>query len=615
MFDDDGALEALTAQSQLLQPQAPAKPSTFQGSWAAAAKAIPAAAVETTRLFNQIASPPKMTDEKRQQLYDTFGADFAAQEQKSNAEVLEGVADRNKELGAAAKSFTPDPQSSGSAAQIIHGVTKTLTKVGIYGLAGGIPAISAGLSADEGTNESLRLQDAGVDPITANKAGLVRAGTTLVSTALPAAGGSIAATVGLAAAAGPGSFMADQAGIKHILDTANYHDKAAEYDPFDVTGLLLSIMPGAVVGGIATRARIKGVRATEAAALRDTQDAAATAKATDAATVTANAEREAAARVAQTDNLLQRKALTPPEDLAGQIYHQRAVETVARQLDEGVPVEVRGVPERPASADITSLENLANTRMLDDQGAKLEAERVDLLPTAGNVADPGAVSALREQIASLEQTKTAITDDSIKARAKEIQAAEQVSYKQALSRANKEGTTRAADLDSRIAALEEQVGTNRNATQAAQRLAEIDQHLSQIREQRAAIGVPTPGRGALAIKQALADFSSTRPADTATVVSGPKPIEAVQAPAARETNKAFPATEQPKSATAQPVSVAVADIPEIPMVIGHDDAGTPITATPRELIEDARAQEAIAQKESTAYEAAINCFLSFGDTV
>lgn len=349
MYDEDGAVQALTAQSQLGVDKPVEKISSFAGSWSAAAKAIPAAAAETARAFNQVATPSAVTDEKRQRLAEKFGSDFAEREAESRADAIQSHENIGSSLGKFAKSMAPDPQSTGAAAQIIHGVTKSVGKAVGYAVTGGLPAVAIGMSTDEGINESLRLQDAGVDQATANKAGLVRAGTTAVSTALPGVGQTLAKTVGLVLTAGPAAFMADQAAIGSILENANYKDKAAEYDPFDMTNLILSLAPGAVVGGIHLRGVAKAKARAGEAAIRDASEVGAKEEVTvanDVSGITAAAEKEAAARVMQTDYELQAKALTPADDLVGQMNHQKAIDAVARQFDEGAPLDVQNIVHR-----------------------------------------------------------------------------------------------------------------------------------------------------------------------------------------------------------------------------------------------------------------------------
>ena len=144
-----------------------------------------------------------------------------------------------KELGRLAKKYDPDPETSSTAAQIVHGFGKFATKVvGAVATAG--PAAPLVVGVDEGVSEGLRLADKGVDAGTAAMAGAVRGAATAAAVALPVAGRTILQTVGLAAAGGPGAFIAEQATIREILRRADYEAQARAYDPFDVLGLVVS---------------------------------------------------------------------------------------------------------------------------------------------------------------------------------------------------------------------------------------------------------------------------------------------------------------------------------------------------------------------------------------
>lgn len=602
MFDDDGAIQALTAQAQLNQPTQPKEPTLFQGSWAAVAKIIPAAAGETVRAFNQMATPAAMTEEKKSRLAEKFGADFAEYEAARRAEAIQEHDQVGSSLGRFVKSMTPDAQSSGTAAQIIHGIGKTVGKAVGYSVAGGLPGIAVGLSSDEGINESLRLQDAGVDQATANQAGVVRAATTAVSVALPGAGPTLAKTVGLVATAGPAAFMADQAAIKHILESANYAEKAKEYDPYDLTNLLISSVPGAVIGGIHLRGRAKAGTAEVQA--RDASDLVVKEEVNvqnDAAGITAAADQEAAARVMQVDTLLQRKALTPLHDLAGQIDHQSAMDYAARQFNDGTPIDVRSVLRSASDADAIPIESLANARLLDESGARLERERAELLPDVGNIAEPGAIVGIRDEVAALLQTRASFTDDALKTLAKQIQADEQVSYKSALSKAKKETEVRSTEIDRRISALEDQLETNRIAAEAAKRLADIDERIARIRDERAGIAAPTPKAGAIAVRQALKDIATSAGEN-----------RSLEVPQAREKGAATVSAEQSPRADQLEVEDAYLDQP---IVIAKAEDGTPITTTGREMLEDVRNQQIQADNDSKSFLAAIECFISSGDMV
>lgn len=175
-----------------------------------------------------------------------------------------------KELGRLAKKYDPDPETSSTAAQIVHQFGRLGAKIaGAAAIAG--PAAPLVVGADEGITEGLKLADKGVDAATAAKAGAVHGLATAASVALPIAGRTILQTVGLAAAGGPAAFIAERATIREILEGADYGAQAAEYDPFDVTGLLAST-GGPLLFGLgahALRAGRRGSVATQTAVVPD----------------------------------------------------------------------------------------------------------------------------------------------------------------------------------------------------------------------------------------------------------------------------------------------------------------------------------------------------------
>lgn len=175
--------------------------------------------------------------------------------------------DTSKAVGRVARSFDVDAETTGTAGQIVHGLAKFGTKAVGYGLTMG-PLAPVGFGVDEGISEGLRLSDKGVDTETAIKAGVVHGGAAAASIALPVAGKTIPQTVGLTVAGGPGAFVAEQAAIREILENAGHEDVAREYDPWDVTGLIVSTLgPGAFgAGAHAVRAR----RARKAGAKSET---------------------------------------------------------------------------------------------------------------------------------------------------------------------------------------------------------------------------------------------------------------------------------------------------------------------------------------------------------
>jgi hypothetical protein len=148
---------------------------------------------------------------------------------------------------------------------------------------------------------------------------------------------------------------------------------------------------------------------------------------------------------------------------------------------------------------------------LEREISTVENERADLLAEASGRADLGQVATIREELAALQQQRASVPDDDagIRARAKEIQAGGPfTSYKRALTEAREEIQARVQDLDGRIQRVEDALSRNREATQALQRLALLDNQIATLRENRTAVDAPAvePTPMAAALRDALPDY-------------------------------------------------------------------------------------------------------------
>ena len=266
------------------------------------------------------------------------------------------------------RDYTLDPQSTGTAAQIVHGVTKTLGKAVGYGAIGGLPAAAAGLAIDEGANETMRLQDQGVDTETAAKAGAIHGLASGGSVFIPGFGTTALKTAGLVAASGPGLFMAEQAAINHILESENYDEIAEQYDPLDPVGLTVSTLMAAAGGaaGMASRSRIRAM----------------------------DAETVAAARITQMERAIEQSALTRQDDPVGMQQHAQALQNARQAIDEGeavsVPAEVVDIATaREAAARVP----VAELRSAMDEAEPMVANSDIVIPTSRAEAELASVSA------------------------------------------------------------------------------------------------------------------------------------------------------------------------------------------------------------------------------
>jgi hypothetical protein len=179
------------------------------------------------------------------------------------------------------RDLRPDPMTAGTAENLVFGLTRGLTKAvgagAILGPFGG----AAAFGTSEGLTDADALAAQGVDLATRTKVGAVSAAMNAAGVALPVAGKTLAQTAGLVAVGGPLSFMTQQQATRSILEAADYHDIAKQYDPLDPVGLTVATL---VPAGFAAAARAgargaakpleTGTKAPEIVPTRDDIDAA-----------------------------------------------------------------------------------------------------------------------------------------------------------------------------------------------------------------------------------------------------------------------------------------------------------------------------------------------------
>lgn len=237
-------------------------------------------------------------------------------------------------------------------------------------------------------------------------------------------------------------------------------------------------------------------------------------------------DAQAAARVQMVRDVVDSWNLKDPADVAAAQDHLHAIVRASDQIGAGNRVDV---------SDTVQWDTLQQTRMLDDMVGRLEAARTDLLPEAGQAAEPGAIRQIRQELDDLRRATPDTGEEAMRARAKELQGGEgRLSYKEALSAARKEITAQASEHGARIERLEQQLEANRGAEQASQQLRALDEQIGGVKAARAALDAPPS-----AIKPtALAAGEAAR-----TGKPGGTPAPAAEPPAAK------PATEAPTSGT------------------------------------------------------------------
>ncbi|MDQ0068274.1 hypothetical protein J2W34_000048 [Variovorax boronicumulans] len=317
----------------------------------------------------------------------------------------------------------------------------------------------------------------------------------------------------------------------------------------------------------------------------------------------------AAARVRQTLNAIDSYRLTSDSDLAGMTRHQDAMEAAHDQMARGEPVSV---------SDLLALDSVRAGRLLDDQIAAGESQRAALLGDAGNVADPGQVRQIR---AELDQLKAQRPDDSaaaVKARAKELQESDQLSYKQAQTAARKEFASALETHDAQLARLNGLLDGNARAQRATEEVGRVDTELAGLREQRAALDVPatSPRSLALALNEAFRPLPTPR---VRTAVEAPPratgrqmlaaagetapPAPAARAPAAVEPASAGKADD---TAALDRQAAEVADL-QPDLMVQMEGMDKPVRAA--DLLEQVKKEAADETRDASLVDVAANCFL------
>ncbi|MGL4650080.1 MAG: hypothetical protein ACRC1H_11770, partial [Caldilineaceae bacterium] len=390
-------------------------------------------------------------------------------------------------IRAGGRSLRPD-QSAGMAEQVLYGMARSVTKVVAGAVAGGVPGVLA-VSAEEAFTQTGEARREGIDSRTAAGLGLVQ-GAGLALAALPAAGQTVAGTFGLYLAGGPGGFVAQQALTKEILDRAGYAERAKQVDVLDPVGLAVSALvpaPFAVLGLRAARNR----RALESLpdlpttppqrggeqGQQPSPEVQFTRTPTALAAEAYPREVTSAALVLNSRSVdAQAREAVAGQDMAAGRAHDAALARAEDQLQRGEPVSVadlapafRGVPEPDA---------LSSLRLLELNRQALVAEQASTLGAAANLAERGQIRQARAELALMEQTRVDVSEAAIKARAKQIQAADQVSYKAALSAARKEIQARAGEWQAKAGRLQDFINANAVAQRQVERAGALEKQIT-----------------------------------------------------------------------------------------------------------------------------------------
>lgn len=237
-------------------------PGLFEGSWGAIGQSIGKEWEATKSDINELAALRVEDDDYYlAQQEDPFAPDLNVNKDA----VVNRLRQDAKEARLKIKNdYTPNPETTGTAAMILYCLVGPLAKGIVYSvLAGGNPFVGGALfGADLGRYEKDKLQDKGVDTETATKAGLITGVTNAVGMALPASlGTSYLKSATFGALVNPATDITEQSAIKFVLDNADYSVISKEYDPFDPVSLTTSALMGAGFGLLGARgARVRAAR-------------------------------------------------------------------------------------------------------------------------------------------------------------------------------------------------------------------------------------------------------------------------------------------------------------------------------------------------------------------
>lgn len=317
----------------------------------------------------------------------------------------------------------------------------------------------------------------------------------------------------------------------------------------------------------------------------------------DGRAAAADPELVVAARVQLVRETVESWNFRDPADVVGAQNHLDAVLRAADQIGAGSRVDV---------LDTIALDTLGQARLLDTFADRLEQSRAELLPEAGNLADPGLIAPLRAEIAQLEQSRPSTTDEALRAVAKEIQAAQGISYKASLAVAKKEVTSQLKGINDQIGRLRQQLDTNRGAAEAQQQITRLDAQIAQVRAERADIDAPTPRPGALAVRQAITDMGAPKPGKSETIPPTPAPKAPESASEPSTVNAAGKPGANPAPASIDALTAEIARLsPD--MMVQLEGMAAPMRLV--DALEAVKADAAREVQDAPLLQVAAECFL------
>lgn len=271
--------------------------------------------------------------------------------------------------------------------------------------------------------------------------------------------------------------------IQSIDGMAQYlRDTARQYD-----GNVQAIIADYNGGPTQAKAVLRGERppAAETAAYMDRVNAYLKGRTPDDLRFTPSGEQVDAALTMYGRRMLDDAHPFGISDVDAYNTHQALTDFAARQMNAGAFPDV--------ARYITEADSL-RAQALDGMLADAENGYQTLAGQAAQLGDPGAVTAARNEIASMGARPG---DVEVRALTEQIQQ-QGTKFKAAQREATKQVEQMQADFDARLERLQGAIAQNAEAQRAANRLPAAEANLASLREQRAALDVPATKRAPIA---------------------------------------------------------------------------------------------------------------------
>lgn len=228
----------------------------FDGTWDAMKDILPNAALTTgsaaTSVISQAGIESAAIEAQEIGVPIEDPTAFAKEQVERTAAVAKEWRRKAKE------DYSPDPETTGVVAQVIHSIGTELTKAGMAAIVtGGNPGAASLLyGAQHGVETAQRYKDQGVDDETATNLGVGAFVAGTLGMRIPGALGSTRAVSALyGSVVNPIANISEEATIRTILDKSGYSALADKVDPFDPINLAVAAVVGGGFGALGYRAR------------------------------------------------------------------------------------------------------------------------------------------------------------------------------------------------------------------------------------------------------------------------------------------------------------------------------------------------------------------------